>query len=55
MDEYMIWNIFHCIARGLYAMHCGHEELDRERWDRDEIVHFDLKAQNGRSRLQAQI
>ncbi|KAA8572029.1 hypothetical protein EYC84_001959 [Monilinia fructicola] len=37
---------FHCLARALYAMHYGHEELDRERWDRDEVVHFDLKGLN---------
>ncbi|TGO09582.1 hypothetical protein BTUL_0161g00260 [Botrytis tulipae] len=45
-DENEIWDTFHCIARGLYAMHCGHEDLKEERWDRDEIVHFDFKAQN---------
>ncbi|KAJ8071850.1 hypothetical protein OCU04_002161 [Sclerotinia nivalis] len=45
-EEYEIWDVFHCLARGLYAMHSGHEDLDEERWDRDEIVHFDFKAQN---------
>ncbi|KAM0134407.1 hypothetical protein ACHAO1_005619 [Botrytis cinerea] len=45
-DENEIWDAFHCIARGLYAMHSGHESLQEERWDRDEIVHFDFKAQN---------
>ncbi|KAF7901390.1 hypothetical protein EAF00_003611 [Botryotinia globosa] len=45
-DENEIWDTFHCIARGLYAMHCGHENLQEDRWDRDEIVHFDFKAQN---------
>ncbi|QSZ33495.1 hypothetical protein DSL72_005063 [Monilinia vaccinii-corymbosi] len=45
-EEYEIWDAFHCMARGLYAMHYGHEELDKERWDRDEIVHFDFKAPN---------
>ncbi|KAF7957000.1 hypothetical protein EAE96_004322 [Botrytis aclada] len=45
-DEAEIWDTFHCIARGLYALHCGHEDLKEDRWDRDEIVHFDFKAQN---------
>ncbi|CAD6447450.1 eb80d5b9-f1dd-44d8-a9d1-e3274e6b5957 [Sclerotinia trifoliorum] len=45
-DEYEIWDVFHCLARGLYAMHSGHENLDEERWDRDEIAHFDFKGQN---------
>ncbi|TGO46898.1 hypothetical protein BCON_0302g00050 [Botryotinia convoluta] len=45
-DENEIWDTFHCIARGLYAMHSGHEDLNEDRWDRDEIVHFDFKAQN---------
>ncbi|KAF7863140.1 hypothetical protein EAF04_007223 [Stromatinia cepivora] len=45
-EEFEIWDVFHCLARGLYALHSGHEDLDKERWDRDEIVHFDFKAQN---------
>ncbi|TEY65445.1 hypothetical protein BOTCAL_0140g00100 [Botryotinia calthae] len=34
-DENEIWDAFHCIARGLYAMHFGHESLKEDRWDRD--------------------
>ncbi|TGO74453.1 hypothetical protein BELL_0281g00050 [Botrytis elliptica] len=45
-EEYEIWDTFHCIARGLYAMHSGHEDLNEDRWDRDEIVHFDFKSEN---------
>ncbi|KAF7900727.1 uncharacterized protein EAF01_008029 [Botrytis porri] len=45
-EEHEIWDAFHCIARGLYAMHSGHEDLNEDRWDRDEIVHFDFKGQN---------
>lgn len=40
---------FHCLARAIYAMHAGNEDLKKDRWDRDEIVHFDLKSMNGKS------
>ena len=36
-------------------MHSGHESLQEERWDRDEIVHFDFKAQNGKPQLRTQL
>ncbi|ESZ95464.1 hypothetical protein SBOR_4118 [Sclerotinia borealis F-4128] len=45
-EEFEVWDVFHCLIRGIYAMHYGHEDLNRARWERDEIVHFDLKATN---------
>ncbi|KAI9645696.1 hypothetical protein NHQ30_006438 [Ciborinia camelliae] len=57
-EEWEIWDVFHCLSRGLYALHYGHEQLDHilgaDRWERDEIVHFDLKAPNGKPKAPSQ-
>jgi len=45
--------IFHCLARAVLVMHQGSEDADPSavRWDQQEILHFDLKPDNGKSSM----
>ena len=49
VPEEELWAIFHCLARACLVMHQGSEDADAPapRWPRQEMVHFDLKLENG--------
>ncbi|RDW66852.1 hypothetical protein BP5796_09601 [Coleophoma crateriformis] len=46
VDEKTLWEIFHCLARGVLAIHHGSEDPSAPRWGHGEICHFDLKLEN---------
>ncbi|KAJ8063627.1 hypothetical protein OCU04_007495 [Sclerotinia nivalis] len=46
VSESDLWSIFHCLARAVTAMDRGTEDLEKERWDRDEIGHYDMITSN---------
>lgn len=45
--EVEMWGIFHCLAKAIYAMASGNEDIEADRWEKD-IVHMDLKFGNGK-------
>lgn len=46
--ELEAWQIFHCLARSALVLEHGSESEDKPRWNR-EIVHFDIKQENGKN------
>jgi len=50
MPEEMVWRVFECLVRGVIVMEKGEETLnERPDW-KHEIVHFDIKPGNSKSK-----
>jgi serine/threonine protein kinase len=48
LPEATIWRVWECLAKALNILESEREERTGEKWDKDPIVHFDIKPENSK-------